>query len=426
VHDLDPSLLTPLHPALHLAPRQGWMNDPNGLCFVDGRYHAFFQHDPGSDTHGPMHWGHASSIDLLRWDEHEVALAPDALGLIFSGSMVIDDDDTAGFGAGAMIAVFTHDLAGRQSQSLAISTDHGTTWRKFDGNPVLVSDDKDFRDPKVLRVGDAWLMALAVGRCIEFYTSDDLISWEKSGRYGEPIEAPGVWECPDIVRLADRDLLVFSVADGGPYGHGGTLCVEGVVNADSFEPTGSPALLDHGPDFYAAQSFHRAPGPAPVTMAWLNSWHYATVLPSHGRRGVMSLPRSMTWGDGRCLTAPAADLGSLARAVGSTAWTSRPGAAVIAFGAGAMTVEVTGAGGEVATVEITGDSCSVDRHGDVADGYRQRYETSLPTSGAHLVLIDHGTIEVFAAGGSVATSALTFPGEQWGVRVSGTCALAEV
>jgi sucrose-6-phosphate hydrolase SacC (GH32 family) len=204
----------PYRPRYHFATPAGWLNDPNGLIYLDGEYPLFYQHYPGQIVPGPMHWGHAVSRDLLTWTDLPVALAPDAHGMIFSGSAVIDHADTAGFGAGAMVAIFTHHQEGRQSQSLAYSADRGRTWTKYAGNPVLPppAGQPDFRDPRVFWYdgGDGaghWVMLLAVGRSVWIYRSPDLKAWARTDEIGGRGASRGVWECPDLVELP---------VDGGP------------------------------------------------------------------------------------------------------------------------------------------------------------------------------------------------------------------
>jgi fructan beta-fructosidase len=202
-------------PLVHLTPPTAWLNDPNGLVYVDGEYHAFYQHHPADDVWGPMHWGHAISRDLIRWQHLPVALAPDELGTIFSGSAVVDHDDTAGFGAGAMVLIFTHHTDELERQSLAYSVDRGRTWTKYAGNPVLQDEaaGRDFRDPKVFRYRGTdgqrcWIMIVAAGRALRLYRSENLRAWTYLSSFGDgQPDHLGVFECPDLFELP---------VDGGP------------------------------------------------------------------------------------------------------------------------------------------------------------------------------------------------------------------
>ena len=423
--------LAPARPAVHLTPPVGWMNDPNGLCFLDGRWHAFYQHNPDDAVWGPMHWGHASSVDLVKWDHHPVALWPDELGTIFSGSAVIDHNNTSGFGAGALVAVFTQDLQGLQRQSIAASLDGGLTWNMSNDNPVLAVEAENCRDPKVAAIDDGdprcWVMVLAVGDRIQFYRSADLKGWDLAGEFTWELVADGVWECPDLMRLPDGDpgwLLTFCVTNAGPHGHSASLAVSGHFNGARFEPSAAPAPVDFGPDFYALQSFHAAPADNPVVMGWMNSWRYSNFHPSNGWRGIQSLPRQLSLGhDGRLLAAPALDLLTRSSPVNGPTWSSKPDRAIYIRADGPVRAEIEGGDGLVAAIEITGQSASITRQGELLEGYAQRYEAELTQSGGHEIVIDHGSIEIFAAGGQATLSALTFPGKEWHVRVEGQAEL---
>ena len=191
-----------LRPLFHFSPPSGWMNDPNGLVFQDGWWHLFFQHHPGSLEWGPMHWGHARSRDLLCWETLPIALAPDELGTIFSGSAAALDD-------GQLVAAFTHHSDEREAQSLAFSDDSGITWQKFADNPVLTSEKRDFRDPKIFRFGQSWRMIVAAGADVQIFSSPDLISWTFESTFPAPHES-WIWECPDLFELDKRWVLLAS------------------------------------------------------------------------------------------------------------------------------------------------------------------------------------------------------------------------
>jgi fructan beta-fructosidase len=428
-----------LRPAIHVSAPRGWLNDPNGLCRQGDVWHAFYQHDPNADTHGLMHWGHTSSTDLIRWRDEPVALAPDDLGEVYSGSVVIDEDDTAGFGAGALVAVFTHHLVedGRQiqRQSLAFSTDGGTRWEKFEGNPVLESDEPDFRDPKVFRLatvgGSVWVMVLTVGDVVQFFRSPDLRTWERVGTYRPPVESTHPLECADLLRLDDGTdpgwLLTVGIVDVGPFGHSGTVGVLGDFDGSRFTPQSVPWRIDHGPDFYAAQSFSGIGG-APVVMGWLNSWRYAKALPSLGRRGTLSLPRRIErahTSSGSPITMwPAVELRG--EVVDPPRWRSEPARALMVAADGDVRVRILGRHGAAATLSIEHDGVLLERHGVAPAHFAQSYRAPIATHRDHVIVIDHGTLEIFASGGASVTSALVLSGRDWSVEVEGDATLVEV
>ncbi len=203
-------------PQYHFSPKKMWMNDPNGMVYHEGVYHLFYQYYPEDNVWGPMHWGHAVSKDLLRWEPKPIALYPDGHGYIFSGSAVVDKDNTSGFGTSEnppLVAIFTYHNAqaekeGRsdyQTQGIAYSTDNGETWTKYVANPVIRNaEEKDFRDPKVMwhEASGKWILTLVAGDHAQFYGSDNLKDWELLGKFGENQGAHGgVWECPDLFQL---------------------------------------------------------------------------------------------------------------------------------------------------------------------------------------------------------------------------------
>ena len=289
------------------------MNDPNGLVFADGVYHLFYQYHPDGLTWGPMHWGHATSRDLLHWDEHPIALYPDDLGMIFSGSIVIDYDNSSGLGRdgkAAWVAIFTHhdpvqEKTGgnvHQFQSIAYSLDNGFSWTKYAGNPVLPNPGiKDFRDPKVFWHGETqrWVMSLAAGDRILFYSSPDLKSWGlESALDGFEIVEGNVLECPDLIALdfegRKRWVLIVSVVTGAPNGGSGTRYLVGDFDGHRFVPEHDDVRwLDHGPDNYAAVTFHNT-GDQMLLIGWMSNWTYAQMVPTAPWRSAMTLPRELS------------------------------------------------------------------------------------------------------------------------------------
>ena len=294
-------------PRAHFTPRRGWMNDPNGLLHHDGEYHLFFQHDPNSILPGNPSWGHAVSRDLLTWTELPLAIASGPDEWVLSGSAVMDLAEVSGLGSPrrpAMVAAYTSlDTSTlRQRQSLAYSLDRGRTFSRYPGNPVLDIGSTEFRDPKLLRRGDAFTMAIvmAAERTVRLYTSADLITWDLASETGGFGFTEGVWECPDLVRVPIEGtgdaawVLLLSVQSGGPVGGSGMQYVVVDFDGARFEPLGEARWLDHGADFYAAVAFTDAPGPEPVVLGWMNNWRYAADVPAGEFRGSMTLPRRLT------------------------------------------------------------------------------------------------------------------------------------
>ncbi len=298
-----------LRPLYHFTPAANWINDPNGLVYYAGEYHLFYQYHPDSTLWGPMHWGHAVSSDLVQWEELPIALYPDELGAIFSGSAVIDWHDTAGFGKEAMVAIFTHDHPTGQSQSIAYSHDNGRTWTKYASNPVIETqpNEKDFRDPKVFWYGEKdgghWVMLLAVADSIWFYTSPDLKTWTFSSEFGEDAGShAGVWETPDLFALPiegsseRRWVLTVGIGAGAQVTEQCTQYFVGDFDGRSFVNINPPETIlraDGGPDFYAAQGWNDAPDGRKIWIAWMNNWIYAREIPTGTWRGLMSLPREV-------------------------------------------------------------------------------------------------------------------------------------
>ncbi|QQR90499.1 MAG: glycoside hydrolase family 32 protein [Myxococcales bacterium] len=298
-----------LRPAFHFTPKSHWMNDPNGLVFYKGEYHLFYQYNPNDIVWGPMHWGHAVSQDLVHWKHLPIALYPDALGTIFSGSAVIDWHNTAGFGPEAMVAIFSHDKDKAQQQSLAYSRDQGRNWKKYEGNPVLKTPQgsPDFRDPKVFWYGDEkghWVMALAVKDRIHFYHSADLKNWIKASEFGLAYGSHGgVWETPDLFELAIEGtskrkwVLSVGINNGAPAGGSGNQYFIGDFDGKTFKPLyprDTIVWADYGADFYAAQSWNDLRDGRRIWIGWMNNWNYADKIPSSGWRGAFSLPRVLS------------------------------------------------------------------------------------------------------------------------------------
>ncbi|TPG63667.1 glycoside hydrolase family 32 protein [Hymenobacter nivis] len=319
-------------PAYHFTPAAHWMNDPNGMVYYQGTYHLFFQYYPGGMTWGPMHWGHATSPDMLSWKEQPVALAPDSLGYIFSGSAVVDKNNTAGFGKDALVAIFTHhdpkgEKAGTntfQNQSLAYSLDAGKTWMKYDRNPVLKNPGiKDFRDPKVSwnEATRKWVMTLATLDRITFYSSPNLKDWTKESEFGQKLGAHGgVWECPDLFPLTLNGkthwVLLVNLNPGGPNGGSATQYFVGQFDGHTFTPLNEKTKwADYGPDEYAGVTWANT-GNRRLFLGWMSNWEYANQVPTSPWRSAMTIPRELglrqEGGELYLTSQPAAELETLA------------------------------------------------------------------------------------------------------------------
>ncbi len=312
--------LEQFRPSYHFTPAKGWMNDPNGLVYTDGEYHLFFQHYPDSTVWGPMHWGHAVSKDLVSWEELPIALFPDSLGYIFSGSAVYDEKNSSGLGSTTtppLVALYTyHDPKGEkartigfQTQGLAFSLDKGKTWQKYNGNPVLKNPGiRDFRDPKITKVSQSkgkstWIMTLAAQDRIHFYESPNLINWTFLGDFGQGVGAHGgVWECPDLIPMKAPDgsqkwVLLVSMNPGGPQKGSATQYFIGNFKQGVFTPDDTMIRwLDYGPDNYAGVTWSNLPADQNRTLwiGWMSNWDYAQVVPTKTWRSATTLPREIS------------------------------------------------------------------------------------------------------------------------------------
>ncbi|WP_145323790.1 glycoside hydrolase family 32 protein [Paenibacillus xylanexedens] len=302
----------------HFSPKEKWMNDPNGMVFFNGEYHLFYQHHPHGTTWGPMHWGHAVSRDLISWEELPIALLPDENGTIFSGSAVVDWNNTTGFfeGEPGLVAIFTHHLEVKnhnaiQTQSLAYSKDSGRTWTKYEGNPVLKHESfVDFRDPKVFwhEQSKEWIMIIACGQTVCLYRSPNLKDWTLGSEFGAGIGShDGVWECPDLFPLAvDGDsgqekwvMLVSIGADPAFIEGSRTQYFTGDFDGTTFVPdeaSHTVRWIDHGRDNYAGVSWSDVPEEdgRRLIIGWMSNWMYANQTPTNNYRGAMTIARELT------------------------------------------------------------------------------------------------------------------------------------
>ncbi|WP_187264416.1 glycoside hydrolase family 32 protein [Pontibacter beigongshangensis] len=323
-------------PKFHFTPPANWMNDPNGMVYHNGEYHLFYQHNPDTTVWAPMHWGHAVSKDLIKWEHLPVALYPDSLGMIFSGSAVVDVNNTSGLGTKdnpAMVAIYTyHDMEGEragridyQTQGIAYSLDNGRTWEKYAKNPVVKNPGiRDFRDPKVswYEAGKKWIMTLAVADHISFYSSKNLLDWKLESDFGKGIGGHGgVWECPDLFKLPvegtqqEKWVLLVSINPGGPNGGSATQYFIGDFDGSKFvmdkqfeadlrsKPTTSGdrkghegIWLDYGRDNYAGVTWANVPEQdgRRLFIGWMSNWDYANVVPTQSWRSALTIARTLT------------------------------------------------------------------------------------------------------------------------------------
>ncbi|KIO54453.1 glycoside hydrolase family 32 protein [Flavobacterium hibernum] len=313
-------------PNFHFTPKKGWMNDPNGMFFSNGYYHLFYQHYPDGNTWGPMHWGHAISKDLIKWEEQPIALYPDKDKYIFSGSAVVDTHNTSGLGTGKtapIIAIYTlHDMAKEKAgkidveqQDIAFSNDNGFTWQKFEeGNPVVKNPGiRDFRDPKVSwdETHKQWIMALAAQDRIHFYKSSNLKNWEFASEFGKNIGAHGgVWECPDFFEIKvegtkeKKWVLIVNLNPGGPNGGSGVQYFVGDFDGKTFMMDQSFAervknekavWADYGKDNYAGVTWNNVPTSdgRRLFIGWMSNWDYAQQVPTTTWRSSTTIPREL-------------------------------------------------------------------------------------------------------------------------------------
>lgn len=296
-------------PVYHHTPVYGWMNDPNGMFYKDGVYHLYFQYNSYGSMWANMTWGHSTSTDLTHWTYEGTAIVPDAWGAIFSGSCVVDKDNTAGFGKGAVVAFYTSAKSTPwgdvQSQSMAYSLDNGKTFIKYEHNPILTSTERDFRDPKVFwyAPGKHWVMMLAVGQEMQIYSSGNLKEWKKESSFGAMQGAHGgVWECPDLVEVAvegskeKKWVLICNLNPGGPFGGSAAQYFVGSFDGKKFvnESPTQTKWLDWGKDNYATVTWSNAPAGRCIALGWMSNWQYANNVPTTQYRSANTLARDLT------------------------------------------------------------------------------------------------------------------------------------
>ena len=304
-------------PAYHHTPLYGWMNDPNGMFYKDGKWHLYYQYNPYGSKWQNLSWGHSESADLVNWEHKPVAVKPDGLGMIFSGSCVVDKANTAGFGENAVVAMYTSaDVS--QMQSVALSTDGGITFATYPYNPVITLES-EARDPNMFwnEATGEWNLALAHALDHEmlFFTSPDLKRWTLQSSFGKGLGCQdGVWECPDLFKLKvdgsgeEKWMLICSINPGGPFGGSATQYFIGDFDGKTFTPDrdadGSVPTkwMDYGKDHYATVSWSNAPDGRRTVIGWMSNWQYAAEVPTQQFRSANTLPREVGLfkaGDGR-------------------------------------------------------------------------------------------------------------------------------
>ncbi len=416
-------------PIYHHTPAYGWMNDPNGMFYKDGVWNLYFQHNPYGSQWENMTWGHSTSTDLIHWKYEGDAVEPDALGTVFSGSAVVDMENTSGFGKGAVIALYTS--AGEsQTQSLVYSTDNGKTFHKFEGNPVITSNVPDFRDPHVFWNEDIkkWNMILAAGQHMEIYSSDNLKDWKYESSFGEKYgNHGGVWECPDLMKMKVRGtdkekwMLICNINPGGPSGGSATQYFVGDFDGHKFTCDSKPEVtkwMDYGKDHYATVTFDNAPEGRRVAIAWMSNWQYANQVPTQQYRSGNSIPRDLGLfeykGETYCSVVPSPEM-TAARSKKAGKKLTESCEMVVNL-KGNATITLSNDKGEkvVMNYDAKAETFSMDRTKSGKMDFSSDFAatTKAPTYGkiSQLrIFIDKSSIEVLDAEGKMAMTNLVFP-----------------
>ena len=413
-------------PAYHHTPRYGWMNDPNGMFYKDGEWHLFYQYNPYGSLWENMTWGHSVSKDLIHWEALPNAIEPDAIGTIFSGSCVVDKDNTAGFGKNTIVAFYTS--AGEaQTQSMAYSTDGGRTFRKYEKNPVITSNVPDFRDPNVFWYEGTkrWIMMLAVGQEMQIYSSPNLKDWTKESSFGSEYgNHGGVWECPDLLQIGDKWVLLCNINPGGPFGGSATQYFVGDFDGKKFTCESMPKVtkwLDYGKDHYATVSFSNAPEGRTVVLAWMSNWQYANQVPTKQFRSANSVPRDLgLFKNGKETYVSVTPSKEMLAVRGTKIKKPTATCEIVVDVKGSMELTLANTKGEevVMTYDAQQQTFAMDRtkSGDSSFSEAFAVKTTAPTLGSVKQLrlfIDKCSIEAFDADGKMAMTNLVFPSEPY-------------
>lgn len=416
-------------PVYHHTPAWGWMNDPNGMFYKDGVWHLYFQYNPYGSQWENMTWGHSTSTDLIHWTFQGAPIEADAWGTIFSGSAVVDHNNTSGFGKGAVVAMYTS-AGENQTQSIAYSNDNGQTFTKYDGNPVLTSNTPDYRDPHVFWNEDIkrWNMIMAEGQHMDIYSSADLKEWKLESQFGaEYGNHGGVWECPDLVKMKVRGtdqykwMLLCNINPGGPFGGSATQYFVGQFDGHKFTCESAPEVtkwMDYGKDHYATVTFDNAPDGRRVAMAWMSNWQYANQVPTMQFRSANSVPRDLDLyeyqGQTYCGVTPSPELAA-ARPKKATKTLTEACEMVVTL-KGNATITLANDKGEqvVMTYDEKSRTFAMDRTKSGQKEFSDDFAalTVAPVHGKMSQLrlfIDRSSIEAFDADGKMAMTNLVFP-----------------
>lgn len=310
----DTTAVVDYRPIFHFTPTFNWLNDPNGLVYYKGEYHLFFQYNPFGNQWGHMSWGHATSSDLMKWKQQDVAIAEYLTGKtqtgVFSGTAIVDSFNTSGFGTTAspmpLIAIYTANVEGIvQNQCLAYSLD-GKIFTRFANNPILDIHSTEFRDPKVFWYSPShkWVMIISKPdvKKVHFYSSPNLKDWTFMSDFGAIGSVDKVWECPDIFELrvdntGERKWVLTNSTGHPQQGYLAMQYFIGTFDGMKFtaDPLSYPLYVDNGKDFYAGIIYNNLPSAdgRKIMMGWANCWEYAGNIPTNYFRGMMSIPRDL-------------------------------------------------------------------------------------------------------------------------------------
>ena len=413
-------------PVYHHTPQYGWMNDPNGMFYKDGVWHLYFQWNPYGSQWENMHWGHSTSKDLVHWEAQPMALEPDWLGSIFSGSCVTNGDE--------VVAMYTS-AGHHQTQSIAISKDGGRSFEKYSGNPVLTTSDvPDFRDPRPFWNEDirAWNLILAAGQEMRIYSSKNLKEWKYESSFGKEYgNHSGVWECPDLFKISEKWVLLCNINPGGPFGGSATQYFVGQFDGHKFTCESMPKVtkwLDYGKDHYATVSFYNAPDNRHVVLAWMSNWQYANQVPTRQYRSGNSIPRDLglfTSGEETYVSVvPSKEMLAVR---GAKVKKPTEACEIIIDVRNQAEITLSNNKGEQVVMTYDGQkqtfSMNREKSGDVSFSESFPAVTVAPTYGAIRqlrIFVDRCSIEAFDADGKMAMTNLVFPTEPYNtIKVKG-------